>query len=202
MNMKKWILAAVCALAWHGAAHGQAGDDPLVVLRGGVNEVLDIAYGDSRGPDDQPLSERVRPVLERYFDLAAVTRRAVGPGWKQLKSDEQTKVIDLFSTLVLRTYADSFEPGQRPEIKYGAVTRLSATRMELPTTIVYAGQNYAVAYRMEKSAAGWRIYDVNIEGVSMVANYRAQFEALLQKGGAGALIESLEQNVRSAAKKS
>ncbi len=190
------LLALAVAPAVQGAGEPE---DPMQVLRRGVDEVMAVAY-DGAGDQGQPLSERVKPVLGKYFEFETVTRRAVGPGWRKLSEAERDRVTDLFSTLVLRTYADSFTPGERPEIRYGAGIELSPTRRELPTTVVYAGKNYAVSYRVELKDARWQIYDVIIEGVSMIANYRAQFESILRNGGAGALIESLERNVRSVSK--
>lgn len=187
-----FILA--CAGPWAAAAEPR--EDPMDVLRRGVDEVLNVAYAENP-PAGQPLSERVRPVLERYFDLDSITRRAVGPGWRSLTPEERARTTELFAALVLRTYADSFQPGKRPEIQFGTAAKLANTRSELPTTIVYQGQKYSVAYRMEVTAAGWRIYDVIIEGVSMIANYRAQFEPILQKGKAKALIAALEENLKN-----
>ncbi|HEX9785173.1 MAG TPA: ABC transporter substrate-binding protein [Opitutaceae bacterium] len=174
-------------------------EDPISVLRRGVDEVLAVAY-DGVGDQNQPLSDRVRGVFAKYFEFETVTKRAVGPAWRKLDKSEQAKITDLFTTLVLRTYVDNFEPVERPEIQFGTAVELSATRQELPTTVVYAGKSYSVSYRVEKTPEGWMIYDVIAERVSMIANYRAQFEAILQKGGASALIESLEENIRNARK--
>jgi len=108
--------------------------------------------------------------------------------------------VELFGEIVLRTYADRFQPKEKPTISYGAVAELSPKRRELAQTVGYLGQNYSVAYRMEQQASGgWLVYDILIEGVSMVQNYRGQFEAILQKGGPEALLKSLEDNLRDIA---
>ncbi|MGH8017642.1 MAG: MlaC/ttg2D family ABC transporter substrate-binding protein [Opitutaceae bacterium] len=201
--MKRLIpLMSLFSLTLAFAAIAQAAErpeDPMQMLQRGVDEVMAIAY-DGAGDQGQPLSERVRHVLRKYFDFDAVTRRAVGPGWRKLSEEERSRVTELFSTLVLRTYADSFEPGERPEVKYGSAIELSSTRRELPTTVVYAGKNYAVSYRVELNDSRWQVYDVIIEGVSMIANYRAQFESILRNGGGGALIDSLENNLKNVTK--
>ena len=69
-----------------------------------------------------------------------------------------------------------------------------AGKVEIPTTTVYKGSRYAVTYRLE-DRGGWLITDILAEGVSLVANYRAQFDALVKKGGAVAVIDSLKQSV-------
>lgn len=195
-----WKRALLAGLSVGVVSAARAEEDPAAFVRRGVEEVMSVAYSQTE-TTEKPLSERVRPVLEKYFDFEAVTKRAVGPGWRKLSEAERAKVRELFGTLVLRTYVDSFKPGDRPEIQYGTPIKLSETRTEMPTTIIYEGQGYAVSYRMQKTSDSWRVYDVIIEGVSMIANYRAQFTALLQKGGASALINALEENLRKASQK-
>lgn len=189
---KTTVLLAAAVLL--GAGPLQA-DTPEVILRRGVDEVMAVVYDPA--PSEAPLSVRVKPVLEKYFDFAGITRRAVGPSWRQLSAQQQKQAIALFGEVVLRTYADRFQPKEKPTITYGSVVELSAKRRELAQTVGYLGQNYSVAYRMEQQASGmWLVYDILIEGVSMVQNYRAQFESILQKGGPEALLKSLEENLR------
>ncbi len=181
--------------------------DPQVLLRAAVDEVLAIAYPekltDPAAAALPSLAARVRPVLEKYFSFELLTRSAVGPGWSQIKPEDQKRLITLFTELVIRTYSDKFEPGARPGITYAKPVEINATSRELPSTISYAGKNYAVSYRVRQLPEGWRIYDVNVEGVSMVNNYRAQFTPLFDKGGAAAIIAAIEKNIAdyAAAKK-
>ena len=184
------VFALMCA-AFSVAASAQT--EPQQVLRGAVDEVLAIAYDGKT--TTQPLAVRVRPVLEKYFNFESITRRAIGPGWRQFKPEQQQRAIMLFTDLVIRTYADRFEAGDQPGITYSAPVELAPGKRELPTTINYAGKKYTVAYRMELISGGWRIYDVIIEGVSMIANYRTQFDSLVQRGGADAVIHALEKNL-------
>lgn len=187
------IAAAPAAPAAPTVAATAAAADPSAMLQGAVDEVLAIAYDDKPGTD--PLPVRVRPVLTKYFSFDALTRSAVGPTWRDFTPAQQARTTELFTELVVRTYAQKFEPGDRPKVSYAKAVEIDATRRELPTTITYAGKNYAVSYRVRQMADSWRIYDVNIEGISLVANYRAQFDALAQKGGAAAIIAALEKNI-------
>jgi phospholipid transport system substrate-binding protein len=178
------------------ALHAQApAADPVATLRGAIDEVMAVAYDTQTAT---PLVERVRPVLAKYFNFESITRRAVGPGWRQFTPEHKERTTRLFTELVLRTYANRFEAGDRPGITYGKPVMLDPARpalRELPTTIDYAGKKYAVSYRMEQMNGSWLIYDVNIEGVSMVANWRAQLDPIFQRGGATAVMESLDKNL-------
>ena len=174
----------------------EAAAEPVDMLRTGVNEVLAIAYDTQAATT--PLAVRVRPALEKYFSFETITRRAVGPGWKQFSAEEKTRTISLFSDLVIRTYANRFEVGERPGITYGKAITPDPARpssRELPTTIDYAGKKYSVVYRLEQVSGRWLVYDVIIEGVSMIANWRSQLDPIYQRGGAAAVISSLEKNL-------
>ena len=175
-----------------------SGDDPATMLRSSVDEVLSIAYS---GHENQTLPARVRPALEKCFAFDLVTRQAMGPGWRQFSATDQKRAIDLFSELVIRTYSSRVVGTQRPKIAYGTTVMVGADRCEIPTRVTGSSSNepIAVVYRIIRLPAGWRIYDVLIEGVSFVSNYRAQFEELIQKGGAPLVIRTLEAKLAAPA---
>jgi phospholipid transport system substrate-binding protein len=173
-------------------------DDPAAILRNSVDEVLSIAYS---GHGNDNLEARVRPSLEKCFAFDLVTRQAMGPGWRQFSTTDQKRVTDLFAQLVIRTYSARVVGTQRPKIVYGTPIELAADRREIPTRVTYTSGNepFAVVYRLIKLPAGWRVYDVLIEGVSFVANYRGQFDGIIQKGGAPAVIRALESKLAAPA---
>jgi phospholipid transport system substrate-binding protein len=176
----------ICHLSY-AAAPG----DPVGQLRGEVDQVLAIAYS---GQSNETIVDRVRPLLEKDFSFELVTRQAIGPGWRQFTPGEQQKVTDLFSRLVIRIYAARVVGTQRPNIAYGKMVTLGPDRCEISTRVTAANGDrpYAVVYRLINLSGTWHIYDVLIEGVSFVANYRAQFDELVQHGGAAAVIKTLE----------
>ena len=136
----------------------------------------------------------MRPALEKCVAFDLVTRQAMGPGWRQFSATDQKRVTDLFSELLIRTYSARVVGTQRPKIVYGTPTDLAPDRREFPTRVIPTSGNepVAVVYRLIRLPTGWRIYDMLIEGVSFVANYRAQFDEIIQKGGAPAVIRALE----------
>lgn len=186
------LLLASALLA--GRANGaESANDPGQTVRTTYDQVLAIIY--EQPADGRPLAARVQPVLEKYFDFAALTRRAVGPGWRQLTAGQQQRATELLTGLIVRNYCAHFDTAVRSRIAIAAPVTLAAGRCEVPTTIIYSGRNIAVTYRAEQMPDGWRFYDVIVEGVSLVANYRAQFTALFQQGGAEAIIHALEEKL-------
>lgn len=160
-------------------------------LHAAIDEVLALA---DKAPSREVLVQRIGPVLEKHISFNVMTRRAVGPGWRTFSSEQQSKATSLFSKLIIRSYANKFTIGEHPEIKYHGAAQPEAGRVDVNTTTVYQGSRYPVVYRLEESE-GWRTCDVVIEGVSMVANYRSQLDPVFKRGGAAAVISSLEQSV-------
>lgn len=160
-------------------------------LKAAVEEVLTIA---DHASNNAGLIESLHPVLHKYLCFDAMTRRSVGPGWRQFTPVQQKKATELFTILIIRTYSSKFTPGEHPIITFKAATEPSPGRVEVPTTLLYQGSRYNVTYRLEE-ADGWRVTDVVIEGVSMVANYRSQFDSAFKKGGAHAVVGALSQSV-------
>lgn len=160
-------------------------------LQTAIKDVLDIAQG---APSDGALAESIRPVLEKYLSFSAMTRRAVGPGWRQFSKGDQSEATRLFSTLIIRTYSKKLTPGEYPVITFKTAVSPAPGRVDIPTTLLYRGSTYNVTYRMEQDE-GWRVTDVVIEGVSLIANYRTQFDAQFKKGGSNAVLASLTQSV-------
>ena len=185
------VLIVLTLLAAIANAFATSTADAEAFLKKSVNDVVSIAKS---SPDSTALADSLRPLLQKIISFDAMTRRAVGPGWRQFTADQQKEAIRLFSTLIIRTYSGKFTPGELPEITYKAATSPTLERVEVSTMTLYKGSKYNVIYRLEE-IDGWRITDVVIEGVSMVANYRTQFDAEFKQGGADAVLGALKKSV-------
>lgn len=167
-------------------------------LKKSVGEVVDVA---KKSNNTETLAAGVRPILLKTISFDAMTRRAVGPGWRQFSEPEKKEAIALFTTLIIRTYSSKFTPGELPDVVYKAATETAPGRVEVSSTTLYKGSRYEVVYRLEQpEGKGWRVTDVVIEGVSMIANYRGQFDAQFVSGGAAAVLGSLKKSATAPAK--
>ena len=190
--MKKLpVLIALTLLAAISNAFTASTADAEAFLKKSINEVVSVGKS---SPNSTALADSLRPLLLKIISFDAMTRRAVGPGWKQFTAEQQKEAIRLFSTLIIRTYSGKFTPGELPEITYKAATSPTPERVEVSTMTLYKGSKYNVIYRLEE-IDGWRITDVVIEGVSMVGNYRTQFDAEFKQGGADAVLSALKKSV-------
>lgn len=184
-----YLCAALVALT---VSRGYAVADAEAALREGMDEVLAVADQSTGG---RAMAEKLEPILIRRVCFESMTRRAVGPGWRSFTPGQQQEATKLFTKLIIRGYSNKFTPGEKAEVKYLKGNSPAADKMEIPTTIAYKGSRYSIVYRMEDRSGRWLVTDILAEGVSLVANYRAQFDELFKRGGASAVLASLKDSV-------
>ena len=117
------------------------GADPVQTLRTVTDELQAVIF--ETPIDHRPLAVRAKPVLEKYFDFALLTRKSVGPGWRQFTTGQQLRITELLTELIVRNYCAHFDTIERPRITYAVPTTLAADRCELPTIISYPSRNIA-----------------------------------------------------------
>jgi phospholipid transport system substrate-binding protein len=189
--MKRRLILTFAALTTAGVTFGASSlESAQTRLKAAVEEVLALA---GRATDKPTLMKQIGPVLEKHISFDVMTRRAIGPGWREFDAAQQKQAIGLFTKLIIRSYGSRFTIGQMPEVKYQSAAEAAAGRVDVSTFTIYQGSRYSVVYRMEE-AEGWHTTDVVIEGVSMVANYRSQFDPVYKKGGVSAVLAALEKS--------
>ena len=170
---------------------GLAGSDPESTLREGMDQAIGVANQSEGG---RALADQLQPILEQRVCFESMTRRAIGPGWKEFSAAQRDEATKLFTKLIIRSYSNKFTPGEKPEVKYLKASAQGPGKVEIPTTMLYKGSRYSIVYRMENRGK-WLVTDILAEGVSLVANYRAQFDELFKKGGVDAVMSSLKKSV-------
>ncbi|HET7136485.1 MAG TPA: ABC transporter substrate-binding protein [Casimicrobiaceae bacterium] len=135
------------------------------------------------------------PVISSTFDLAAMTRIAVGPMWTSIAPDQQKALVDAFSRMTIATYASRFDgySGEKFEIDPNVETR-TGDRVVHTQIVQSDGAPVTLNYLMRKSGGAWKIVDVYLTGtISELATRRAEFANILDSGGAQALVASLRE---------
>jgi phospholipid transport system substrate-binding protein len=186
-------LLALFAFALVPALRASTAAEARAALASGIDEVSGLLR---QNPGKQDLVAVLDQLANQHFAFNTTTRLAIGRDWRDFTPEQQARAVELFSRLIVRTYADRINGDVRPQITYGQPVELRAGRVEVPTTVTTDGQTYAVTYRLEldrePTAARWRIYDVVAEGVSLISNYRSQFEPIVRRSGAPGLLSTLE----------
>jgi len=147
-------------------------------------------------PKDAKLAE-IRGVINEIFDYKELSRRTLGREWKKFKPEQQTEFIDLFSKLLENVYADRILAYTHEKIEFGKETQLKKGRMEVESYIITLDNTKVpLFYRMSNKSGQWLVYDIVIEGVSMIKNYRGQFRQILSKKKPEDLLQTLREKTK------
>ena len=139
----------------------------------------------------------IRKVINEVFDYNELSRRTLGRDWKKFKPEQQTEFVDLFSKLLENVYADRILAYTHEKIEFGKETELKKGRVEVESYIVTLdNKKVPLFYRMTNKSGQWRAYDVVIEGVSMIKNYRGQFRQILSKKKPEDLLQTLRKKTK------
>jgi len=186
------LLVATLALSPLGHA-GELPPDELVKTT--ATEVMSIIKADKDIQNGNPkkfyalIDAKVLP----HFDFTRMTRLAVGRYWNQATPEQQQKLTSEFRNLLVRTYSTSLSNYKNQTIEYKPL-RMSPndTDVTVKTTVLQpGGQPIPIDYQMVKTPNGWKVYDITVEGVSLVVNYRSSFAQEIQQGGMDKLIQTL-----------
>jgi len=184
-----------------------AGEGPDELVKRTADDVLAVVKSDKdiqAGNQDKIFKLAEEKILPN-FNFEKVSRLVLGKNWTKATPEQQAAFQNEFKTLLLRTYATALSKYKNQVIEYKPL-RLpeGATSATVKTSIVQqGGQPIAVDYALEKKADDWKVFDIVIEGVSLVTNYRSQFAQEIRQNGLDSLIKKLaEKNGASAAKSS
>lgn len=167
---------------------------PRETLIATVDKALDLVYGDCCIETSlEHKQQKVRELLEANYDVTVLIRRAIGRNWNLMNAQEQGKVLDLVKQLVVKTYVKGLNGKDRPVVTFEDTIQVSEKRLEVPSTVVLDGKTFYVTYRMGRMKTGWEIFDIVAEDISVVSNYRQQFDDHFRKGTGAELVAKLEE---------
>ena len=136
--------------------------------------------------------ERLRQVIYPSFDFAEMAKRSLGPHWQRRSSAEQQEFVKLFTDLVESSYVDAIDSYDGEKIVV-ANEKQDNELAEVNTKIVTKkGEEYRVDYRLHQTSGSWKIYDAVIENVSLVNNYRSQFNRVIAKSSYEGLMSKMK----------
>jgi phospholipid transport system substrate-binding protein len=161
------------------------GMTPTEEVRRTVDEVVRIvADKDLKKPqNEQKRRKALKAAIGQIFDHAEMARRSMGQNWKELTPAQQKEFIDLFATLLENSYAGKIESYNNEKIVYLKET-VDGDYAEVKSRIVTAKHDeFSLDYRLMRTGDPWKVYDVVIEGVSLVSNYRSQFNKIVKSQG-------------------
>jgi phospholipid transport system substrate-binding protein len=195
------ILATLAAVLLPAFASAQETPDALV--KRVADEIVAIVKTDkdlAAGNQSKVVELAEQKVLP-HFDFERMTRLAVGRNWAQASDAQKQELTKQFRTLLVRTYSSSLSQyrNQTIEVKPSKVGPADKETIVRTAVIQQGGPPIPIDYSMEKEDAGWKVYDVTIDGASLVTTYRGTFNDQIQKGGVDGLIKTLQERNRAPA---
>ncbi len=162
-------------------------------LKGAIDRVVATLDSPVLKGDGKVLERRtaVRKIANEIFDFSEIARRSLGRYWQPLTEPQRTEFVALFGDLLERSYISKIELYGGEKIVYSG-ERVEADLATVSTRIMTKnGTEVPVDYRLFKRGDRWMIYDVSVEGISLVSNYRTQFNKIIQTNGYNGLVEKM-----------
>lgn len=202
MNMKRLIaLFCACVALLNPALSAADVVPPDVLVRSVTDEVLAIVRTDKaiQSGNTQRVLELVDVKLLPHFDFTRMTMLAVGRDWTGASPEQRARLTEAFRTLLVRTYANALTRYRDQKIEVKPVRMAEAdTRVQIRTQVLQTGAApLAIEYMLHKTDQAWLVFDVVVEGSSLVTNYRSSFAQEVRAGGMDGLIRSIEAKNRS-----
>jgi phospholipid transport system substrate-binding protein len=139
---------------------------------------------------------KIRSIVNEIFDYTELSRRTLGREWTKFNAQQQNEFVKLFGDLLEKTYADKLLSYSNEKVVFDKESMLREDQAEVTSNILTAdGKKIPLDYRMIRKEAGWRVYDVIIEGISLVKNYRDQFRDILAKDSPEEVLKMLRDKV-------
>ncbi len=169
--------------------------DPTEQLRPFLEKVIAILQdGELRDEAKCTLCQRVIDVARERFDFQEMSKRVLGKHWKQISSEQQADFEKLFTRLLEHAYIGKIEEYAGQAVEYKK-QRIRGKRAEVQTLLVDSGRSIPVSYIMLLREDQWMAYDVVIEGVSLVRNYKEQFDEIVRADGYEHLVREIEKKI-------
>ncbi|MGB8857078.1 MAG: ABC transporter substrate-binding protein [Burkholderiales bacterium] len=196
MNKFSRLLAMMTLTAT--AALAQPAPDELVMTT--AQEVMQIIKADkSVANDKNKLYQLVDAKVLPHFDFNRMTQLAMGRNWKVATDEQKQTLVKEFRQLLVRTYSTSLSQYKNQTIDFKPTKVADSDTETMVKTLVNqpGGSPVPIDYSMQKSGAGWKVYDVTVEGVSLVTNYRGEFNEQIRSAGVDGLIKTLADKNRA-----
>jgi len=171
---------------------------PLETIQTQVNRALEVLRDPALKADSArgTKEKKIWAILDDVFDYTGLSKRTLAQHWKQFSPDQQGEFTRLFGKLLGTVYMDRIIAYKDEKVVFGKVSQLSDKTAEVQSEVLRSSKSIPIHYRMILENGEWRVYDVVIEGVSLVQNYRTQFREILTNKPPEHLLKMLREKVR------
>lgn len=174
-------------------------DTPLDTVRANVDSVLSVLRDPALkgAPAKETKQKKLRAIYMRMFDDVELSKRTLAKNWNKLNTDQRREFVQLYGQVLEKAYIDKILAYTDEQIAYDKEEMLTGNQAEVYTTILTASKKIPISYRVILRGGAWNVYDVIIENVSLVLNYRTQFNNILAKNTPEEMLETLRKKVKA-----
>jgi phospholipid transport system substrate-binding protein len=185
------ILVLGCMLAL--AIQASAGQSPMQSVQTAVDAILGILTNETL--DKEEKRSKMRAIINKRFDFRAMSQRTLATNWKKASKDEQQQFVGLFAQLIQNSYIGKVEAYTSETVEYPA-EKIKGKRAVVDTLIITSSTEIPVNYKVYLKNDEWRVYDVIIEGVSLISSYRSTYQEIVKKDGFPGLFVKMEEKLK------
>jgi phospholipid transport system substrate-binding protein len=193
MNLKTRFFAMVLIVLCSGTPVNAG--EPTQSIRSAVDQGVEILKNAKLDNSKQraQVIDRLRQIVYPLFDFNEMAMRSLGANWRRLNPQQRREFVSTFTALLEKTYADQIDLYDGQKVEY-AGENVDGNYAQVDSRIIDKnGQTYTVAYRLHQVDGRWRIYDVVAENISLVNNYRSQFNRVIGKSSFEELLKIMKQ---------
>jgi phospholipid transport system substrate-binding protein len=171
---------------------------PLETIQSQVDRALEVLRDPALMAESAKVAKEkeIWAILDDVFDYSELSKRTLAQNWKRFSPDQEKEFIDLFGKLLGSVYMDRIIAYKDEKVVFGKVTNFSDKTAEVQSEVVRSSKPIPIHYRMILENGEWKVYDVVIEGVSLVQNYRTQFREILTNKPPEHLLKMLRDKTR------
>ncbi len=173
--------------------------NPKALIESGTEKALQTLHESESGqaPSLRQRKDEILTIVSVYFNFGEMAKRALGQPWKYQAPGKRQEFVQLFKQLLFNTYINRLEnyTGSKERVLYDS-EKLDGDYATVKTHILYQGNNnIEIEYRLHRDVGEWKVYDVVVEGISIVENYRSQFASILTNESFDSLLGRLRQKI-------
>jgi phospholipid transport system substrate-binding protein len=188
------ILAGVVTLSSYVAVAAPAASSPKAEMQKTIDDIIAIAEAHQGDAQKGVRRDKLRTLINPKFNFAEMAKRSLGPNWNEITPEEQKDFTAVFSELLARTYLSKIETVKPGMVKVES-EQIESPRAVVKTTVTSKGDTFPIDYKMSIHDNTWQVYDVVIENIGLVANYRNEFSGVIRKEKFDGLMAKLRKKI-------
>ncbi len=190
--LKRLLLLLVTGFTLGFTVTSLAGNSPTDDIRASVDTIISILNDEQL--DHAGKRSKITTVVYKRFDFRAMSQRTLATNWKNTTAEEKNKFVDLFSKLIENSYIGKLDSYTNEKVNYTG-EKVDGKKAVVETLIITTSADIPVDYRVYRKDGEWLIYDVIIEGVSLISNYRSSYQEIMKNEGFEGLLAKMQAKI-------